>query len=54
MIGLENDSVPCTRRSTARQHMDRSSERYSKRERQAKRYQENIQNTEKSMVVSES
>ena len=34
--------------------MDRSSERYSKRERQAKRYQENIQNTEKSMVVSES
>jgi len=32
--------------------MDRSSKRYSKRGRQAKRYQENIQNTERSMVVS--
>ena len=31
IVGLENDSVPCTKRSTARQHMDRSSERYSKR-----------------------
>jgi len=31
MVGLKSSSVPCTERSTAKQHMDRCSKRCSKR-----------------------
>jgi len=36
MVGLESSSVPYTRRSTAKWHTDRSSEKHNKRERYRK------------------
>ena len=50
IVELESSSMPCTGKSTARWHIDRSSEKCSKRREQAKRYQKNFQNADGSIV----
>jgi len=40
MVGLESSSMPCTGRSTTKQHVDRSSERYNKRGGYREKYEE--------------
>jgi len=42
MVGLESSSMPCTGRSIAKQCMDRSSKRYSKRERYREECEKNV------------
>jgi len=50
MVGLESGGMPYTGRGTARWHVNRSSEKLSKREEQAKKCQEDVQNTKRSVV----
>jgi len=50
MMGLESSGMPSIRRSAAKQYIGRSSEKYNKREEYRKRYKEDIQNIERSMV----
>jgi len=50
MVGLGSSGVPHKGKGAVGWHMDRSSEKCSKRGGQAKRCQENVQNVERSMA----
>jgi len=49
-MGLESNSTPCIGRGITEWCIDRSFKRCSERKGQAKRYQKNIQNTERNVV----
>ena len=50
MVELGSGSMPHRGKGIVGWHMDRSSEKCSTRERQAKGYQENVQNVERCMA----
>ena len=54
IVELESGGTPYRGKGTTEQYVDRSSKRCSKRGGQAKRYQENIQNTKRSIVKNRS